>query len=215
VVLREERPVARRNDHSRDELRRMSLQAAEAILDEDGVGALSVRRIAQSIGYSHGTLYLVFRNLDGLLLELNGRTLDGLADALEEALQGHPPGRERLHALARAYLAFARRNTARWRLVFEHHLPEGEPTPAWVSSKVARGHALLDLALAGCGVPAGQRPSLGLALWCAIHGVTVLALDDKLVDPAGMPQDAAPVMARTVDAFVAAGTAPGAGEDAA
>ena len=42
--------MARRNDHSRDELRRMSLEAAETILAGEGAGALSVRRIAQSIG---------------------------------------------------------------------------------------------------------------------------------------------------------------------
>jgi AcrR family transcriptional regulator len=184
----------------------MSLEAAEAILAGEGSGALSVRRIAQSIGYSHGTLYLVFRNLDGLLLELNGRTLDALADTLERALESHPPGRGRLHALALAYLAFARNNSARWRLVFEHHLPEGEETPAWVGEKVARAHALLDAALAGCGVAAQQRASLGVALWCAMHGITVLALDDKLVNPAGELQDPAPVLACTVDAFLAAGT---------
>ena len=181
----------------------MSLEAAEAILASEGAGALSVRRIAQSIGYTHGTLYLIFRNLDGLLLELNGRTLDDLTRALRESLEeagGGAPGAggaSALHALAGAYLDFARAHTARWRLVFEHHLPEGEQTPDWLLEKIARGHALLQQALGP------DDAELGVALWAAIHGVTVLALDRKLLDTAGRQMDAGPVLARTVDAFVA------------
>ncbi len=181
----------------------MSLEAAEAILAAEGAGALSVRRIAQSIGYTHGTLYLVFRNLDGLLLELNGRTLDALAAALERAGAAAPAGADRLHALARGYLDFATGNPARWRLVFEHHLPPGQHTPDWLTGKIARAHALLDEALAGCGVAAHARSALGLALWCAIHGVTVLALDGKLVDAAGEAVSAEPMLRRTVTTFLA------------
>jgi len=181
----------------------MSLEAAEAILAAEGAGALSVRRIAQSIGYTHGTLYLVFRNLDGLLLELNGRTLDALTAALANAAAAAPAGADRLHALAGGYLAFARAHTARWRLVFEHHLPHGEQAPDWLAEKVARGHALLGEALAGCGVAGPARGALGVALWCAIHGVTGLALDDKLVDAGGRAVAPEPVLRRAVAAFLA------------
>jgi AcrR family transcriptional regulator len=193
--------VARRNDHSRDELRRMSLEAAEDILTREGAHALSVRRIAQSIGYSHGTLYLVFRNLDGLLLELNARTLDDLAAALEHAAGAQPDARARLDALAGAYLRFAREHSARWRLVFEHRLPGGEPVPEVLAQRIARGYRTLHQALADVGAAARDRAELGAALWAAIHGVCVLALDSKLVDAAGAKLDPVPVLARTVAAF--------------
>ena len=200
--------MAQRNDHSREQLREMSLAAAEAILASEGAGALSVRRIAQSIGYSHGTLYLIFRNFDGLLLELNGRTLDSLTAALDAALGAalaeRPRGPEALHALARAYLDFARRHTARFRLVFEHHLPEEEETPDWLMEKIAHGHGLLDAALAAGGAGEDGRETMGVALWSAIHGVTVLALDQKLISTQGVELDPEPVLARTVDAFLAA-----------
>jgi len=181
----------------------MSLQAAEDILTREGAHALSVRRIAQSIGYTHGTLYLVFRNLDGLLLELNARTLDDLAAALEAAAGPARGARARLDALAAAYLDFARGHTARWRLVFEHHLPPGEALPAALAARIAHGYRTLHEALADAGAAPGERATLGAALWSAIHGVCQLSLDGKLVDAAGADLDPVPVLSRTVEAFCA------------
>ena len=181
----------------------MSLDAAEDILNREGAKALSVRRIAQSIGYTHGTLYLVFSNLDGLLLELNARTLDALSATLEQAAHHAPGGRDRLDALAFAYLDYARTHAARWRLVFEHHLPTGEPMPDAVAQRIARGYRTLHDALADAGAAPAACADLGAALWSAIHGVCVLAVDGKLVDAAGAPLDPLPVLVRTVQAFCA------------
>lgn len=70
--------MARRSDHSRDELREMALTAAEQIVLENGYESLSARKVASAIGYTVGTLYLVFENLDDLVLQVNARTLDRL-----------------------------------------------------------------------------------------------------------------------------------------
>ena len=66
--------MGRRSDHSREEIRQMALQAAESIVTEGGYKALSARKVASEIGYTVGTLYLVFENLDELVLYVNGRT---------------------------------------------------------------------------------------------------------------------------------------------
>jgi hypothetical protein len=42
---------------------------------------------------------------------------------------------------------------------------------------------------------------MSYALFAAIHGVTVLALDDKLVDRNGEATDVEPVLKRTVQVF--------------
>jgi AcrR family transcriptional regulator len=194
--------MARRNDHSRDEIRSMSLDAAEAILAREGAGALSVRRIAQSIGYTHGTLYLVFDNLDGLLLEVNRRTLDELTTELDEACADSPPGRPRLRALALAYLDFARANPERFRLIFEFRMAEDLPNPDWLVMRVGRGYSLLASALEESGIE--NAGLLAATLWCTIHGATVLALDGKLVDASGARLDAAKVLSQAVAAFTPA-----------
>lgn len=193
--------MARRNDHSREELRSMSLEAAEQILATEGAQALSVRRIAQSIGYTHGTLYLLFQNLDGLLLEVNGRTVQQMAQHLERAMQTNAPGLQCLHALATAYLQFARDNNARWRMVFEHQMPSSTPAPAWLGERIAHAYDVLNNALTRAGAQAEQVEEMSYALFAAIHGVTVLALDDKLVDRNGEATDVEPVLKRTVQVF--------------
>ena len=53
--------MARRSDHSREELREMAITAAEQIVVEQGYEGLSARKVAAAIGYTVGTLYLVFR----------------------------------------------------------------------------------------------------------------------------------------------------------
>ena len=60
--------MGRRADHSRDELFEMALSAAREIAEEDGLGGLTARRIAAKIGYSAGTLYNLFDDLDDLAL---------------------------------------------------------------------------------------------------------------------------------------------------
>ena len=68
--------MARRSDHSRDELRRMALEASKKILTKQGLRGLSTRRIAARMGYSAGTLYQIFDDFDDLILQVNAATLD-------------------------------------------------------------------------------------------------------------------------------------------
>lgn len=74
--------MGRRNDHSRDELKDMVIVAAEKILVEEGYSKLTTRRIAKEIGYTVGSLYMVIKNVDDLMLLLNARTLQLLLEKL-------------------------------------------------------------------------------------------------------------------------------------
>lgn len=71
----EGRVMARRPDHSRDELYALAMNAARGIVERDGIRGLTARNIATAIGYSPGTLYNLFDNLDDLALQINGATL--------------------------------------------------------------------------------------------------------------------------------------------
>ena len=56
--------MGRRNDHSREEIRQMALDAGTELLQQHGVAAVSARKVASRINYTVGTLYLVFENLE-------------------------------------------------------------------------------------------------------------------------------------------------------
>lgn len=164
--------------HSPQAIREMALAAAKRIVTREGYGALSTRRVAADIGYAVGSLYLVFKNLDDLILHLNGVTLDELHETLEATAARHAEPDTSLLALAREYIRFAFKHRARWSLVFEH----ASPRPDWFRDKVARMFELVEGRLQGLasGSPAKDVQLAARALWSGVHGVSVLALADRL-----------------------------------
>ena len=109
--------------------------AATELIERDGLAGLSAREIARRIGYSPGTLYNVFENLDALVLTIEARLLDRLAARLGELPHQETP-EARVLALARAYLAFTHENPKLWNLLFEHHMPAGKAVPSWYQTKL-------------------------------------------------------------------------------
>ena len=174
--------MARRSDHTRVELREMALQAAESILEQDGIQGLTARRIAARIDYTVGSLYLLFRNLDDLVMHVNARTLDELAEAIETAVSRCRQPRRCVLALGHAYVQFAMDNPERWRLLFRQPLSGEETVPGWYARHVARIQLLMEQQLEPL---AGKRSRRKLtlaarSLCSAVHGVSLLAMDRRL-----------------------------------
>ena len=67
--------MGRRSDHTRGELKGMVLKAAGGIIAQEGLRALTTRRLGKHIGYAAGTLYQLYRNLDDIILHVNTQTL--------------------------------------------------------------------------------------------------------------------------------------------
>ncbi len=174
--------MARRSDHSRDEIREMALAAAESIIDQQGYGTLSARKVASSIGYTVGTLYLVFRNLDDLVLQINGRTLDALYTRLAEALRLSRDHGSGVMALGQGYLGFAIEQPRRWGAVFEHQLPPEVRTPDWYLTKVLHSFELVEgeLSRLSPGRSKAEIAKAARALWSGVHGVCILGLTGRL-----------------------------------
>ena len=173
--------MGRRSDHSREELYAMALEAAREIAEEEGLRGLTTRRIARDIGYTVGTLYNVFENLDDLIVHLNGTTLDALYEACSEARLDDEP-EAAVRALAESYIRFIREHPKRWGIVFEHHLPDGTELPEWHHEKIQRLLGLLERALAPF-FPPGQKAEnhhSARVLWSSLYGICSLESGDKL-----------------------------------
>lgn len=121
--------MGRRSDHTREEIREMALAAAGRILDTEGAHKLTARNVAAEIGYTAGTLYLVFDNLDHIVLHLNQATMNALRDTMAEAARGADSPRQALSAMVRQYVRYAEGNRTRWQLLFAATLPTGRPIP--------------------------------------------------------------------------------------
>ena len=174
--------MARRSDHSREELYNMALEAARQIAEKEGLRGLKARRIARDIGYTIGTLYNVFEDLDDLIVHLNGRTLEDLYQACASAkLDSEPEVAARAHA--ERYIQFTRDHPKLWKILFEHHLPEGRDLPEWHREKIRQLLGLLEDALAPL-FPAGQeieRHHCARVLWSSLHGICSLESTEKLI----------------------------------
>lgn len=191
--------MARRSDHSRDEIRGMALAAAEEILEAEGVPGLTARKVADAIGYTVGTLYLVFRNLDDLILHLNARTLADLRRAMERAAKRCRQAGDCVPALGRAYIRYAMEHPHRWSLVFEHRLPEGECVPEWLRQEADALFALVQRHLEPVAPACSAREirDATRALWSGVHGICILSLTDKLgMAGEGSPRELADTLIR-------------------
>ena len=174
--------MARRSDHSRDELREMTLSAAEQIVVAQGYEGLSARKVAAAIGYTVGTLYLVFENLDDIILHINARTLDRLHTRMTEIQANAGDATDYLLQLGEVYIAFADDDPHRWAMVFEHRFSGDQVVPAWYQDKIARMFAMVEEGLEPLAKDRTRQEitQAARALWGGVHGICILALTDNL-----------------------------------
>lgn len=81
------------------------LDAASEVAFEDGLEALSIKRVAERAGYSPGALYRYFASKDALVVAIMVRAIDALTESL--AAVDEPDPLRRLVAQARAYRELA------------------------------------------------------------------------------------------------------------
>lgn len=182
--------MGRRNLHSREQQRDMAIAAAELILVREGFAGLSMRKVADAIGYTVGQLYLIFQNQDDLLAIINERTTDAIYGELCDAVDTARAPAQRLQALALAYVGFAQNHSHRFRMLFEHHLPiDMQPRPS-ADLRIKRLFELVETDLAPLlpGTGGERLRQLAATLWSGVHGIAALAVSGKLKWAGETPQ---------------------------
>ena len=174
--------MARRSDHSREEIKEMALNAALEILEQEGAKGLSARKVAGAIGYTVGTLYLVFKNQQEMVLQLNARTLDDMDAWLEARSSGCSAPRECLLTLAEAYIDYAVQRSARWNLLFDTVVAEGEVLPDWYLERLGCLFGRVERMLAPLkdDHDAQEIERAARVLWASVHGICTLKIRHRL-----------------------------------
>ncbi len=98
----------------RAELRERLIDAAERLIETQGLAGVKARPLAETAGCALGAIYTVFPDLDALILAVSARTLARLGEHLDRpSREGEAErrlaerARHGLVALALAYLDFA------------------------------------------------------------------------------------------------------------
>ena len=139
-------------------------------MHEVGFARFSAREVAKRIGYSIGTIYNVFGSYDGLILAINGRTLDLWRDYLESKLDRVSGDRLR-HAID-AYFEFAVVNRHAWTALYDFRLPDDIEPPEDYQGKVA---GIIDIVVreVAAALPAARADEaepLARSLLATVHG---------------------------------------------
>ncbi len=109
-----------RSSYHHGDLKEALLQAAEALLEEDGVAGLTLRACARRAGVSHAAPKHHFRDAADLLAAVAARSFARLTDTLQQdrAASADLDPEARIISVFRAYVDFARRQPDHFRLMF-------------------------------------------------------------------------------------------------
>jgi AcrR family transcriptional regulator len=179
---------AERREAAKAALREQILDASRRLFAEHGFAQVTMRRIAQEIGYSATTIYLHFPDKVALMRELCTRDFQALQQGFLGALAVADPV-ERIRAIGIAYVRFAGTHPHHYRLMFMTGLQDAEAEEMVRESTIAQGdpsqdaYALLvDLVRAAQAAgrlrkAKGDPHRTAQVLWAGLHGVIALHLD--------------------------------------
>jgi AcrR family transcriptional regulator len=203
---------ARRSYHHGD-LRRTLLDASLALVQEQGIQALSLREVARKAGVSHNAPYHHFPDKGALMAAICQEGFEGLAREMAAARAGATDDpRARLEACGQSYVRFALSSPAHFRVMFRPELADAEVHPEMLAASQPAFQMLVqgvvECQQAGQ-APAGDPMPLVLTCWSAVHGLASLWLDGPLSkDPKGFgksPDKLAAMVVLTLAALLAAG----------
>ena len=171
-------------------LRRDILDTARRLLTTVGYTRLSMRNIANDIGYSATSIYLHFESKDDLVHALIDEGVELLHARLTEADQAGGTPEERLEAMCRAYVAFGMERPEYYEIMYVHHPEYIKRYPAEKYRKARRNLEIMAAAIKQ-GMQEGTfrevEPMLAANLaWTQLHGVVTLLSSeriDKRIDP--------------------------------
>lgn len=172
--------MARRSAHTPEELRQKILDAAQAIIEHEGLMGLSAHEIARAIGYSPGTLYNIFENLDDVLLTLQTNMLQRVLTVLQNTAPADT-AEESIKLYAKTYLAFALENKFMWNLLFTHNMPQNTKIPIGLIDNISKVSRFVQDAVARL-MPSASTSDVEIAaksLWAGVHGITAVAVTEK------------------------------------
>lgn len=196
------------------DLRRALVDAARAVLREQGPEGCSLREVARRAGVSHAAPYHHFPSREALLGALAEEAFAEMDRGMAEAQAAAPEEPEaQLVAVGMGYLLYALREPAAFRLMTrpEHLAPRrAAPTgaaPAPGGGEPAcqgpYGRLLAALArVAGRPLAPAELTRDAHLCWGAVHGLSLLALDGALdVAPAALAGHARALIVRLAGAL--------------
>ena len=178
--------MSNQSDSANDgDLRRHILDTARHLLVREGYQNLSMRKIADAIGYSATSIYLYFDSKDALLHTLIHEGMMHLHEELEKTAREYtddPVGR--LRALCRCFIDFGLDNPEYYEIMFQLRPERMERYPP---EKYRKARSNLDFF--GKALQEGEEQGIfgiedakvtASTIWASLHGTVSLLLAERV-----------------------------------
>ncbi len=169
-------------DHQVEVFRERLLRAAEKLFAKHGVAGVSMRQIAQALGYSQTAAYRYFSNKDEILVAMRAAALDRFCGYLEAAFDPARDARKNVRAVGQAFMDFALKHPDTYRLIFFTENLEEAIAPQF-SATMTRFRATMTTyvqALVDAGHMDGDVKTLAEAFFSAAHGIVMMHMSGLL-----------------------------------
>jgi AcrR family transcriptional regulator len=177
------RRLGRATYHHGD-LRRALVEAAVAIIADKGAEAFTLREAARRLGVNHRAAYRHFADKTSLLAAVAEQGFAALVEGTRAEMANATEPESRLRAMARAYVDWAERHPAHFRVMFGPRL--NEDGPARFGAIMQEAYSGLEAEIRGAvgsGPDAETIGDLLIAYWSLLHGLASLVLLKRVKVP--------------------------------
>ena len=155
------------------------MDAAREMFVAEGYANVSMRKIADKIGYSATTIYLYFKDKTDLVHQICEQTFARLAQNIKAIQQLSDNPLEKLRSGLREYIYFGLKHPSQYEIVFITPLPvdmekEFEETNGKVAFDTLR--TVIDECSSANLLKSKDVELISQTLWAGIHGVTSLLI---------------------------------------
>jgi len=173
--------ISERKEKEKADLRKSILDAARDLFLEKGFEHTSIRNIAERIEYSPTTIYLYFKDKDSIFLELHNEGFQILGQQMYALTQVEDP-MERLKAMGRMYVHFAKENPGYYDLMFVQNAPmDCLNEEKWEAGSSA--FDVLKLTVQQCMdkgyLPFDDAEMGAFSIWSTMHGMCTLQFRNR------------------------------------
>lgn len=184
-------------------LRQEALAAAQALARAQDWQNVTMRKVADAIGYAHPKLYELFENKDALLAELHREGFRQLRELLRQTRKQHPNPAQAPVEMALAYCNFAWTHRELYEVM---HGLGGAQVEAFTltdeaQATIAEAREAIATWAKAAGIDIRNADDAVLLLWSTLHGIASLALNKQMI---GGKKHAAALAAQAVESLLVA-----------
>jgi AcrR family transcriptional regulator len=175
--------VKERKEREKQDMRELILRAAHQIFVDKSFEEVSIRNIAEEIEYSPATIYLYFKDKNEIFYALHTEAFKVFNQYVAEIVTIQDPF-ERLIALGRKFMAFARKYPKYYDIMFITKSPMDCHLNKDKWEEGAKAHSFLESLVAECQTVGRFKKLdpkiLALSIWSYVHGLCSLELQNRL-----------------------------------